>query len=105
MTYWCEGGWNDWRSGEYHDNKKKRPNYDSADWTNFEAQEADYMKTRVPIAHQKTSQWKGWRTYDATKWVERQNGEPSAKKWKAKRPDEEPFDSTTPTKKPKDQAD
>ena len=63
------------------------------------------MKTKFPTTRQKTAQWKGWRPYDATKWVERQNGESSAKKWKAKEPDEEPsFDSTKPTMKPKDQA-
>ena len=103
MTHW--GGWKDWSTGGFYDNRKKRPNYDSAGWINFEAQEEDHMETRAPNAYEKTSQWKGWRTYDATKWVERQNGESSAKKGKAKEPDEEPqFDSTKPTMKPDDQA-
>ena len=63
----------------------------------FGVQASDNMNIKVPIAHQKTTQWKGWMPYDATKWAERQNGESSAKKWKAKESDEEPsFDSTKP---------
>ena len=105
MTNWGSCGWKDWGTGEHVDNNKKRPHYENSGCIKSGDKESDNMKTNIPITHQKTSQWKGWRPYEATKWAERQNGESSAKKWKARGPDEEPFDSTKSTKKPKDQAD
>ena len=53
---------------------------------------------RTSTPTRKGNNWKGWRDYDETKWVDQPRWATNSKKWRAREPDEEPNEKTDTTK-------